>query len=132
MRPRVRLLLVCLGGAIGSGARFLASGWMERAFGAQFPLGTLLVNVTGSFLIALVFELAGRTGAVSPELRLFLTTGVMGGYTTYSSFNQETLRLAQGGSGGLAALNVGLTVAGCAAGGLLGMAAGRLLAGAGR
>lgn len=124
-----RLLLVCLGGAIGSGARFLASGWLERAFGAQFPLGTLFVNVSGSFVIALVLELAGRTSAISPDLRLFAATGVMGGYTTYSSFNQETMRLAQGGSAGLAALNVGITVAGCAVGGLLGMAVGRLLAG---
>lgn len=128
----MRLLLVCLGGAIGSGARFLASGWLERAFGAHFPLGTLFVNVTGSFLIALVLEVAGRTSVVTPDVRLFLTTGVMGGYTTYSSFNQETLRLAHGGSAGLAALNVGITVVGCAAGGLLGIAAGRLLAGAAR
>lgn len=127
----MRLLLVCLGGAIGSGARFLASGWLERAFGAQFPLGTLFVNVTGSFLIALVLEVAGRTSAVTPDLRLFLTTGAMGGYTTYSSFNQETLRLAQDGAAGLAALNVAITVAGCAAGGLLGMTLGRMLAGGG-
>jgi CrcB protein len=126
-----RLLLVCTGGALGSGARFLLSGWMERVFGAGFPAGTLFVNVTGSFLIALVAELAARTSAVSPELRLFLTTGVMGGYTTYSSFNQESLRLAQGGSTSLAALYVGITVAGCAAAGLLGMAAGRVLAGGG-
>jgi len=128
----MRLLLVCVGGAIGSGARFLVSGWLERAFGGPFPLGTLFVNVSGSFLIALVLELAGRTSAIAPDLRLFLTTGVMGGYTTYSSFNQETLRLAHGGSAGLAALNVGITVVGCAAGGLLGIAAGRLLAGAAR
>jgi len=128
----MRLLLVCLGGAIGSGARFLASGWLERAFGAQFPLGTLFVNVTGSFLIALVLELAGRTTAITPDLRLFLTTGVMGGYTTYSTFNHETLRLAQNGGEALAALNVGITVFGCAAGGLLGMAAGRLVVGGAR
>jgi CrcB protein len=127
----MRLLLVCLGGAIGSGARFLASGWLERAFGAQFPLGTLFVNVTGSFLIALVLEVAGRTSAVTPDLRLFLTTGVMGGYTTYSSFNHETLRLAQSGGTGLAGLNVAITVAGCAAGGLLGMALGRVIAAGG-
>ena len=102
---------------------------MERIFGPTFPMGTLAVNVTGSFLIALVAELAGRTTAISPELRLFLTTGVMGGYTTYSSFNQETLRLAHDGSAVLGTLNVVLTVAGCAAAGLLGMAAARMLAG---
>ncbi len=129
LRVRMRLLLVCLGGAIGSGARFLASGWLERAFGAQFPLGTLFVNVTGSFLIGLVLELAGRTPALAPDLRLFLTTGVLGGYTTYSSFNHETLRLAQDGGAGLAALHVAITVGACAVGGLLGMALGRALAG---
>jgi CrcB protein len=103
---------------------------MERLLGAHFPFGTLFVNVTGSFLIALVVELAGRTSAISPDLRLFLTTGVMGGYTTYSSFNHETLRLAGGGSAGLAALNVGVTVAACAVAGVLGIAAARLIAGA--
>jgi fluoride exporter len=124
-----RFLIVCVGGALGSGARFLLSTGMARAFGPEFPVGTLLVNVTGSFLIAVILELSLRTGAVSPDLRLFLTTGVMGGYTTYSSFNYETLRLAQDGSAGLAALNLGLTVGGCAAAGLLGVGAARLLAG---
>ncbi len=132
VRVRVRLLLVCLGGAIGSGARFLASGWMERALGAQFPFGTLLVNVTGSFLIAVFIELSLRTGWISPDLRLFLTTGVMGGFTTYSSFNYESLRLVQDGRAGAAALNVGLTLVGCALAGVLGLAAARLIAGVGR
>ncbi len=125
-----RFLIVCAGGAIGSGARFLLSTAMARAFGPQFPVGTLLVNVTGSFLIALVTELSLRTGAISPDLRLFLTTGVMGGYTTYSSFNYETLRLAEDGSLGLAALNLGITVAGCLVAGVLGLLSARALSGA--
>ncbi len=125
-----RFLLICLGGAIGTGARFLISTGVARAFGPDFPRGTILINATGSFLIALVMELSLRTGALSPDLRLFLTTGVMGGYTTYSSFNYETLRLAEDGSFALAALNVGLTVIGCLAAGLLGLAAARALSGA--
>ncbi len=127
-----RLLLICLGGAIGTGARFLVSSAMARAYGPGFPLGTLLVNVTGSFLIALVIELSLRSGWVNPELRLFLTTGVMGGYTTYSSFNYESLRLVQDGRPGAAALNVSATLLGCALAGLLGLATARLVAGAGR
>ncbi len=125
-----RFLLICLGGALGTGARFLISTGMARAFGPQFPRGTILINVTGSFLIALILELSLRTGAISPGMRLFLTTGVMGGYTTYSSFNYETLRLAEDGSAGLAALNLALTVVGCLAAGVLGLLAARALSGA--
>jgi CrcB protein len=127
-----RFLLICLGGALGTGARFLISSGMARAFGPEFPRGTILINATGSFLIALVLELSLRTGAISPGMRLFLATGVMGGYTTYSSFNYETLRLAEDGSYGLAALNLAVTVVGCLAAGVLGLAAARALSGGGR
>lgn len=125
-----RFLLICAGGALGTGARFLLSSWIARLYGPQFPRGTILINVTGSFLIALVLELSLRTGAISPSLRLFLTTGVMGGYTTYSSFNYETLRLAEDGSLGLAALNLGVTVFGCLVAGVLGLLSARVLSGA--
>lgn len=118
-----RLLVVCLGGAIGSGARYLASGWATRALPPGLPWGTVIVNVTGSFYIAVVMGLALRTALVGPDLRLFLTTGIAGGYTTYSSFNWETLRLFQAGAYLLGAANVALTVVLCAAGGLLGLAA---------
>jgi len=124
-----RFLLICLGGALGTGARFLLSGAMARAYGPGFPLGTLLVNLVGSFLIAVVIELSLRGGWISPDLRLFLTTGVMGGFTTYSSFNYESLRLVQDGRAGAAALNVGLTLVGCALAGVLGLVAARVLAG---
>ncbi len=122
-----RLLLVCAGGALGSGARYLVSTWAALRLGAEFPRGTLIVNVTSSFLLALIFAL--RPGALSPETRLFLGAGIMGGYTTYSSFNTETLALLDGGSPGLAAANLALTVAGCLAAGFAGLALGRWLAG---
>jgi CrcB protein len=125
-----RFLLICLGGALGTGARFLISSGMTRAFGPEFPRGTILINITGSFLIALVIELSLRTGAISPGMRLFLTTGVMGGYTTYSSFNYETLRLAEDGSYRLAALNMSVTVVGCLVAGVLGLLVARTLSGA--
>ena len=122
-----RLLLVCAGGALGSGARYLVATWAARVLGADFPRGTLVVNVTGSFLLAFVVTLRGE--ALGPEARLFLGAGVMGGYTTYSSFNTETLALLDGGSPGLAAANLALTVAGCLAAGFAGLALGRWLAG---
>jgi fluoride exporter len=128
--PVFRFLLVCLGGALGSGARYLLASWVTDALGADFPRGTILINVTGSFLIAVVMELATATGAISVELRLFLATGIMGGYTTYSSFNYETLRLASQGTWHLALLNMGFTVGGCLVAGWLGLLAGRAVAGA--
>lgn len=120
-------LLVCAGGALGAGARFLVSTWAVRHLGADFPRGTLVVNVTGSFLLAVV--VAARPGLVPPELRLFLGAGLLGGYTTYSSFNAETLALLEGGATALAVANVGLTVVGCLLAGAAGLAAGRWLAG---
>jgi len=121
-------LLVCLGGAIGTGARYQLASWVARIYGAGFPRGTVLINVTGSFLIALVMDLSLRTGAIPEDVRLFLTTGMMGGYTTYSSFNYETLRLVEGGTLALATLNVALTVVGCLVSGVLGLLAARGLA----
>ena len=120
-----RLLLVCAGGALGSGARYLVATWALRAFGPEFPRGTLLVNASGSFVLAFLFGL--RSDALGPEARLFLGAGVLGGFTTYSSFNYETLALVERGSAALAAANVALTVAGCLAAGLAGLALGRLL-----
>jgi CrcB protein len=123
----LRLLLVCAGGAVGSGARYLVSTWAARQLGADFPRGTVLVNATGSFLLALVFGLRGE--ALSAETRLFLGAGIMGGYTTYSSFNYETIALLERGATGLALANVLVTVSACLVAGFLGLAAGRVLGG---
>ncbi len=123
----LKVLLVCVGGAIGSAARYLVATWAAGAFGTGFPRGTLIVNVVGSFLIGAIFETSLRSAAISGTLRLFLTTGVMGGFTTYSSFNYETLRLFEDGSVGLAFLNLSLTVLGCLVAGMLGLASARLL-----
>jgi fluoride exporter len=121
-----RFLLVCFGGAIGTGARYLIATAAVRAT-AKFPVGTLTVNIVGSFFISFVMTLALQKGStISDDARLFLTTGVLGGFTTYSSFNFETLRLAQGGA--LAATYVAVTFIGCLVAGLLGMQAARLIA----
>ena len=124
-----RVLLVAVGGALGSVARYGVGVAAPRVLGSAFPWGTLLVNVVGSFLIALVMHLAVATAAISPSARLFLTTGVMGGFTTYSSFNYETLNLVGERLWGVAALNIAVTVVGCLVAGVLGQATGRAMAG---
>jgi len=121
----LRLLIVCVGGALGSGGRYLVSTWAARTLGADFPRGTFLVNVTGSFILAFVFAVPGSR--LSPEARLFLGAGICGGYTTYSSFNTETLALLDQGSAGLALANLALTVIGCLVAGVAGLALGRWL-----
>ena len=121
----LRLLIVCVGGALGSGGRYLVSTWAARTLGADFPRGTFLVNVTGSFILAFVFAVPGSR--LSPEARLFLGAGICGGYTTYSSFNTETLALLDQGSAGLALANLALTVVGCLVAGVAGLALGRWL-----
>src|SRR5258708_1423466 len=120
-----RFLLVCLGGAAGTGARYLMGTWAVRALGTRFPWGTLLINALGSFLIVIVLNAGlGRTG-ISPDLRLVLATGVLGGFTTYSSFNFEALRLFQHGSATLGVLYIGATLFGCLLAGTIGVLATR-------
>ncbi len=124
-----RLLLVCLGGAAGSGARYLVGVGLGRWLGTSFSWGTLTVNVLGSLLLGTVMELGLRLDAIPPEVRLFLAAGVMGGFTTYSSFNYELLGYLQRGAFAQGGLYLGATVGGCLAAGLLGAAAVRLVGG---
>lgn len=124
-----RLVWVCLGSALGGGARYLISLAVQRWLGAGFPYGTLAVNVVGSFLIGSIMHVGLTTTWLSPAMRLFLTTGVLGGLTTYSAFNYETLALGADGEWLLAATNVVVTVATCALAGTLGIAVARLAVG---
>jgi CrcB protein len=124
-----RLVWVCLGSALGGGARYLISLGALRLLGSSFPYGTLTVNVVGSFLVGLIMHVALETTLISPIARIFLATGVMGGLTTYSTFNYETLQLASEGDWHLAAVNVAATVLACLVAGALGLAAGRALVG---
>jgi CrcB protein len=125
--------MVCLGGAVGTAARYLMGVSIQAAFGPSFPVGTLAVNLVGSFLVSMLMVLGADKGLISTPLRIVLCTGVIGGFTTYSSFNFETMRLLQQGSVGLGLLNVGATVVGCLVMGALGFfvghLAGRLLGG---
>src|SRR5271165_2940120 len=124
-----RYLLVAFGGALGSVGRYWVGGLAPRLLGQAFPYGTLLVNVLGSFLISLVMGVALHTTNVPVNLRLFLTTGIIGGFTTYSTFNYETLVLLQQRLWLTAGLNLAGTCVGCLLAGLLGLWLARLVVG---
>jgi fluoride exporter len=124
-----RVLLIALAGALGTLSRYGVGVWAGRTLGAGFPYGTFIVNVTGCFLIALVSQIALSTTLISPTLRLTLTTGFMGGLTTYSSFNYETTTLLRERGWAAGLTNVGLTLVACFAAGMLGLFAARRLAG---
>ncbi|MBM4440921.1 MAG: fluoride efflux transporter CrcB [Candidatus Rokubacteria bacterium] len=122
-----QLALVCLGGALGSGARYLVAAGAARWIGADFPWGTLVVNLAGAFSIGLVQQLAAAM-LVSEPARLFLSAGVLGGLTTYSAFSYETVRLVERGAWNAVVLNVAGTTVACLLLCVAGMAAGRALA----
>ena len=124
-----RLLWVCLGSAVGGGARYLLSGWALARFGVEFPYGTLLVNVVGSFLVAVLMYAGMETTLLPQTARIALTVGVMGGFTTYSTFSFETMKAMQEGAVGVALTNVLVTVLGCLAACWVGWIAARALLG---
>lgn len=119
------LLWICAAGALGTGARALLSAAMLRALGPAFPWGTLTVNLLGAFLMGLAMQVAAARPELPATVRLTVTTGFLGGFTTYSAFNQDTLRLLQDGSHAAAAGNVLGTVLGALVAGALGMWAAR-------
>ena len=104
-------LLVALGGALGSVARYACSGIALRLLGVGFPYGTLFVNVVGSYAIGVIGTIAiggGRT-LTPDDIRAFLITGILGGFTTFSAFSLETFTLARGGNLTGAAANVSIS-----------------------
>jgi CrcB protein len=113
----VTYLWVALGGALGSMARFGCSSLIANLFGQTFPLGTLVINVLGSFVIGAFATLTGPDGRlmVAGDVRQFVMVGLCGGYTTFSSFSFQTLTLAQDGEFVRAGVNVIASVALCLA-----------------
>ncbi len=89
------LLFVALGSAIGGVARFLVSGALQRGTRGSFPVGTLVVNVIGSFILGFIVQYALERPDFSPEIRLFLTAGFCGAFTTFSTFSVETFDLLE-------------------------------------
>jgi fluoride exporter len=104
------LWYIALGSAIGGVSRFLLGGLVQRATGGTFPFGTLVVNVTGSFLLGAIVRYAVDVPALSPELRAFLTVGFCGGYTTFSTFSYETAALLEEGEWHRAGLYLALSL----------------------
>ena len=119
-----RFFWICFAGAAGAGARYLIALWAAQRFGSAFPYGTLIVNLIGCFSIAALMHAALALGW-SPDLRAALTIGFIGGLTTYSSFNYETMRLFEEGAPVSAAMNVALTMLGGLMAGWLGLLAAR-------
>ena len=101
---------VAFGSAVGGATRYWLAAYIQRTSGATFPLGTLVINITGSFVLGLLLRFALDTPAFSPALRLALTTGFCGGYTTFSTFSVETVTLIEEGDWRRAALYVGVSV----------------------
>ena len=105
------ILLVALGGAVGSVARYSISGYVLRhTLDWRFPAGTFTVNVVGCLVAGLLAGLAEKYDLLSPDARLLLVTGVLGGFTTFSAFGLETMHLLKRGDVGVAAANVVLSV----------------------
>jgi CrcB protein len=126
-RPMERFAWVCLAGALGTGTRYLIGLYANERFSHAFPWGTLIVNLAGCFLIGLVMQLAINLPSFPADLRFALTTGFLGGLTTYSSFSWETTRLFQDGFRGAAALNFTVTTLGGFGAAVLGLSLAKLL-----
>ncbi|MGH7280258.1 MAG: fluoride efflux transporter CrcB [Polyangiaceae bacterium] len=120
-----QFFLVCAAGAAGTGCRYAIGLLAARLLGANFPYGTLTVNILGCFLMAFVMHVGLEAQMLSPTTRITLTTGFMGGLTTYSSFNFETTRFVQERAWTSGILYLVLTIAICFASGLVGLVAAR-------
>jgi len=106
----LKYVMVGVGGCLGSILRFWLGSYIGSRLGTRFPYGTLLINVTGSFLIGLVFAVFTARTEWSPNWRYLIPIGFIGGYTTFSSFEFETFRTIQEGQLGLGLLYVGVSV----------------------
>jgi fluoride exporter len=105
------VLLVALGGALGSVARFKLSGWvLQQTPNWRFPAGTLAVNLIGCFIAGLLAGMAVKQDVFTAEARVFLFTGLLGGFTTFSAFGLETLLLFKRGEAGMALANVVVSI----------------------
>jgi len=116
----MNVLVVALGSALGGALRYLVSLWTASRGWTSFAWGTLIVNVVGCFLIMLIVTIGGVV-TMRTNVRLFLTTGIMGGLTTYSTFDAETTKFFQDGAPTTAVLNVVVTLVACFVAGLLGI-----------
>lgn len=122
-----RYLLVAFGGMLGVVSRYDLSGWVSSVRESVFPYGTLAVNLLGSFAIGLLLTLAIDKFSWSPEWRVFFAPGFLGAFTTFSTFSYETAELLREGAYLVAAVNAGISLFGCLAATLAGMALAKLI-----
>lgn len=123
----MQLLYVGIFGGLGCVTRFLVSGWTHQLCGRSLPYGTLLVNVVGSFLLGLLLTSGLRGTLLSPELRTGVAVGFLGGFTTFSTFSYETIRLIDEGSLWQAGANILLNLLLCLLAALFGLLIARQL-----
>jgi CrcB protein len=123
----LNVVCIAVGGALGALLRFWTAGSVQLAFGGSFPLGTLVVNVSGSLVMGLLYVLLFERLDVGAEWRAALLIGLLGAYTTFSTFSIETLNLLEAGEVLKAGLNVILSVSVCLLACWAGMVAGRTL-----
>lgn len=126
-RPSMTYVAISVGAVLGANLRFLIGGWISDRFGGSFPLGTLIINATGSLVIGLFLTLISDRLVVADWWRPLVAIGFLGSYTTFSTFSYETLALVQAGSVGFAVLNVVGSVVGSLAGVFVGTVAARAL-----
>jgi CrcB protein len=123
----MELACIAICGALGCLARYLVSGWTYELLGRGLPYGTLAVNILGSLLLGLIMEGSLRSTLLSPALRVGLSVGFLGGFTTFSTFSYETFRLIEDGSLGQAGINILLNLLICLVGVWLGIGLARQL-----
>jgi CrcB protein len=121
----VEYLVIGIGGFLGANARYLVAGWAAQRFGAAFPYGTFIINISGSFILGFFMAFLRDRVFISPNYRLFFATGFLGAYTTFSTFTYESLGLLQAGSTLLGLANI----CGSVVVGLLGVFLGFVLGG---
>lgn len=122
-----RFLILGIAGAAGTISRYLLGGWIHQIFGAEFPYGTLVVNISGSLAIGFLGTLAEERLLFPPQIRTALLIGFLGAFTTFSSFAYETWNLFKDGEALLGGLNVAASIVACFLGLLIGVFLARLI-----
>jgi CrcB protein len=120
-------ILVFTGGGIGASARYWLSGVVYRFLSTDFPYGNLIVNISGCFAIGFLMTLMEERFLAEPSFRIFLTIGILGGFTTFSSFSYETVALLRDAEFFRASINILVSVLGCLSATMIGMFLGRFI-----
>jgi CrcB protein len=123
----VEFVAISIGAIVGANARYLVGGWVADRLGPTFPYGTLVINLTGSFLLGLILAVVSQRASAPIWIRTGLAVGLIGSYTTFSTFGVETYTLLNTGSLGQAAINILASVLGSLLAVYLGLQVGRLV-----